>query len=359
MLYSNREYTIRQRLSRMLDDCILATVSAGTAGTATISTTNPPQFYSKGDDYFNKAEYEVYTYSGTNVGVSRLASDWVNATHVLSVTPDAGSAYATDSLLELHRIFYVVELRDAINQAIEMYARKYAVDLDDETTVILQETTSNDGNTLYTYEYSLPTNLLYIYRATTEDTKSGWKLTGTVSGAFTNGETVTGGTSGATGILSYGPAASTYILVREVDGNFEVGETVTGGTSGETCSTLTAVEVKTVGDGRFPIENIIDPRDYTVLKDYPPKIKFDETHYDITADLRIRLEGQGMQEVVSADTDYIFLPPHELIEVAATFLPFSKLESNNLTATFNKCLGTRHRVESRPTVPGYGKRVTE
>jgi hypothetical protein len=65
------------------------------------------------------------------------------------------------------------------------------------------------------------------------------------------------------------------------------------------------------------------------------------------------LEYQGSQAAVTADTDIIFLPPHEFIEVAATFLPFSKIESNNLTATFNKCLETRTRVEARPPTHPY------
>jgi hypothetical protein len=190
---------------------------------------------------------------------------------------------------------------------------------------------------------------------------SGKKLTGTVVSALTLGETVTGSSSGATGILSYGPAGNTYILVREVSGTFVVGENAEGGTSGNSCSTLTAVEDETVGDGTFPIENIVDPRDYTILKVYPPKIKFDENHYSIVADLRIKLEYQGGQGSISADTDIIFLPPHDLVEVAATFLPFSKIESNNLTAVFNKCLQTRTRVEARPPIAPYAnaKRIIE
>lgn len=353
-IFSNLEYVLRHSLSRMFADCITATVSAGAETTATIATTNPPQFYNLADDTFNEEQWEVYCYSGTNIGVSRLASDWVNDTHVLTVTPAAGSAYATSSLLELHKTFYVIELRDAINRAIDLYAKKYLVDLDDSTTITLTRTERNDVSDSYinTYEYALPTDALYIHRVTTEDSVAGVKLTGTVSGAFTLGETVTGGTSEATGLLSYGPADG-YIRVREVDGTFVTGETATGA-SLVTCSAITAVEYETAGDGKFPIENIVDPRDYTILKAYEPKIKFDERHYSIVEDLRIKLEYQGSQAAVTADTDTIFLPPHEFIEVAATFLPFSKIESNNLTATFNKCLETRARVMTRPPTHPYG-----
>ena len=362
-LYSTAEKVIRQRLSRMLNDCILATASAGTTTTATIATTDPPQFYDRGDDFFNLEKYEVYAYFGTYIGVSRLASDWVNSTQVLTVTPAAGSAYDTTSLLELHNTFYVVELRDAINQAIELYAKKYLIDLKDETSISLVETARNDNSDsyVYTYEYTLPTDALYIWRVTTEGTEAGKKLTGTVSGAFTLGETITGGTSGATGKLSYGPAASTYILVRDIDGTFEVGETATGGTSAETCSTITAVDEETVGDGKFEMGDVVDPRDYTILRSYSPKIKFHEDHYNVVADLRIRLEYQGSQAAVSADTDNIFLPPNDFVEVAATFLPYSKIESQNLAATFDKCMATRARVEARPPVAPYSnsRRVIE
>lgn len=350
-LYSEYEKTIRQSLSRMFDDCVLCTVSAGAASTATIATTNPPQFYGKADDYFNEHQYEVYCYSGTNIGLTRLASDF--ASYVITVTPDATSSYDTSSLLELHWLFYVVELRDAINQAIALYAKKYLVDLDDSTTITLTRTERNDVSDSYinTYEYALPTDALYINRVTTESSVSGVKLTGTVTGAFTLGETVEGATSEATGLLSYGPIGG-YILVREVDGTFVVGETVEGEDSEETF-TVTAVDNKTVGDGKFPLENIVDPRDYTILKAYAPKIKFDERQYNIVEDLRIKLEYQGGQAAVDSDTDNIFLPPYELAEVAATFLPFSKIESNNLTAKFNQCLRTRDRVMARPPTQPY------
>ena len=348
--FSNYEYVIRQSLSRIFDDCITATCSAGTTTTATIATMSPPQFRNKADDYFNKAEYEVYCYAGTNVGTTAVASDWVNSTKVLTVDVTQASAYATTSKLELHRIFSVAELRDAMNRAIDLYATRGFIDLKDETTISLTKTARNDNSSsyIYTYEYTMPTTFHHLHRVTTEDSEGGWKLTGTVSGAFTLGETVTGGTSGATGKLSYGPSGATYILVREVSGTFQTGETATGGTSAKTCSSITAVDTTTVGKGTFPEWRVLDPRDWRIINSSSaPKLKLDEYQYDVVADLRLRLEGQGIQDVVDADTDTIFLPPHEFIEVAGTFLPYSKIESNNLTAKFNQCRETRAKVEAR------------
>ena len=344
-LFSSATSVIRQRIARLVDDCILATVSSGSTTTAVLATTDPPQFLEQDDDYFNLQKYEVYCYEGTNIGQAVLASDWVKSTHTLTVKPTQASAYATSSKLELHRLFAASEYLNAINLAISLYARKYLLDLKDETTITLVQGLTNDGDDIYTYEYALPLSLLYLQRVTTEGFETGKKLTGTISGAFTLGETVTGGTSGATGILSYGPAGGTYILVREVSGTFVTGETATGGTSGKTCSSITAIADEDVGDGKFETGDTVDPQDYTIIKSYPPKLKFHEVFYSVIGDLRIRLEGQGSQAEVSSDTDNIFLPPDDFCQVAVTFLPFSKIESNNLLNTFQQCMRTRDRVQ--------------
>lgn len=63
---------------------------------------------------------------------------------------------------------------------------------------------------------------------------------GTVTGGpFDNGETVTGGTSSATGVVGW--AASGYLELYNISGTFVVGEVLTGGTSTAT-ATSTAVE---------------------------------------------------------------------------------------------------------------------
>jgi len=288
-----------------------------------------------------------------------LASDWDKATHTLTIKPAQAFAYDTSSKLELHRIFASSEYLNAINLAISLYARKYLLDVKDETTIVLVQGLTNNGNDIYTYEYSLPLSLLYIWRVTTEGHGSGKKLTGTISGAFTLGEKVTGLASGATGILSC--SGGTYILVREIVGTFVTGETATGDTSGKTCSSITAIADAEVGDGKFEIGDTINSRDYTIIKSYPPKIKLNKDYYTVIGDLRLRLEGQGSQAEVSADTDNIFLPPDEFCEIAVTYLPFSKIESNNLLNTFQQCLRTRERILARPVIFPYAnsKRIIE
>lgn len=56
-------------------------------------------------------------------------------------------------------------------------------------------------------------------------------------GPFTVGETVTGGTSSATGVVVYDAASDTELLVANVSGTFQDAETITGGTSGTTATT--------------------------------------------------------------------------------------------------------------------------
>ena len=58
--FSNAEDVVRQRFSRMFDDCILLTGSTGATGSFTVATMDPPWFYNKGDDWFNEAWYEAY-----------------------------------------------------------------------------------------------------------------------------------------------------------------------------------------------------------------------------------------------------------------------------------------------------------
>jgi len=343
-LYNVATDIIRQRIARHVGDCILATVTSSSDTAIVLATTDPPTFYGEDDDYFNNYKYQVYCYKGTNIGTSNRAKDWVNSTHTLTVEPGAAASYTTSSKLELHCIFTVQEIMDAINLTIDDAVGMYIIKVDDSTTITLVEGETNDGDTIYTYEYALPTNLLFLNTVTTEGYETGTKLTGTVSGAFTLGETVTGSSSEATGILSFGPSGGTYILLREVSGTFTTSDTATGGTSEKTCSSITAVANEDVGDGKFEDADEVDPRDYSILGAYPPKIKFHEDHYNVVGDLRIRLEGHGSQDAVTADTDAIYLPTDWVVWRAITHLPMSKLESGSLLNTFKLAMDNSRDV---------------
>ena len=76
---------------------------------------------------------------------------------------------------------------------------------------------------------------LYLF-----DIKMLTKLSGTLSGTFTEGDQVVGGTSGATGIVSY--TASGQLYVHDVVGTFVVGDAIT--TNGTTSGTTTVTAVR-------------------------------------------------------------------------------------------------------------------
>jgi len=294
-------------------------------------------FLWKPDDYYNEQFYEVYVYAGTNIGVTKRVTDWDLSEFLLTAHSVYAAKCDATSYVELHRIFTVDELNKAINLAIESLSLDYLVDKTDTTSVKLTSTTDNLGNTVYTYEYTLPTDVYYVHRVTTEDTTSGVKLTGTVSGAFTAGETVTGGTSGATGELSYGPAASTYIRLRKVSGTFVVGETATG-TSTETCSAITAVASETAGTGKWEESGIIDPRDWGLISSR--KLKLNDSYYSVDEDLYLRIEGHGRQAILSADTGICYMPPDWIVQKAITFLPFAKIQSNDLEGVYRNAMAS-------------------
>lgn len=89
------------------------------------------------------------------------------------------------------------------------------------------------------------THILGSVTETITESASDYILTTTASGFFVVGETVTGGTSGATATVAVGNSNPTSDLgITPLAGLFTVGETITGGTSGTTA---------TVASSRFKI----------------------------------------------------------------------------------------------------------
>ena len=91
-------------------------------------------------------------------------------------------------------------------------------------------------------------------------TGSTLKLTANLGGNFTKGETLTGGTSGATAEFQKTDATAQFLEIEQVKtGTFQASETVTGSISGAT-ATLGASDFYTKGDienGYFPVSNNI------------------------------------------------------------------------------------------------------
>ena len=112
------------------------------------------------------------------------------------------------------------------------------------------------------------------------------------------------------------------------------------------------------GGGRFYDSAVIDPRDWSIIKSYPPKLKLDRRYYSVTAGKDLRLEGQGSQDVVSADASLIYLPPDWLVQKAITFLPQNKIQANALDETYRRALLTSAIKPSRSCHP-FSKGIVE
>jgi hypothetical protein len=71
------------------------------------------------------------------------------------------------------------------------------------------------------------------------------------SAAFTLGETITGGTSGATAVVSEFSGSVGFVL-SSVVGTFTKGETITGGTSSSTATVVSATYNPTANEWSYP-----------------------------------------------------------------------------------------------------------
>ena len=240
---------MRQYLGGAVGDLILST-AGGTPSSVLYEDTQLRQ----GDDYYNEHFFRGYCYEGSAIGQEREVSDYVSSGGTITFAPAFSPAIASGDEFELHSIFTEKDFRRAINLAIECLAGKYLVDIKDESTITLSAGT---------YEYAMPTSMLYLERVITE---------------------------------------------------------------------------KVAGGGVFEWDGVIDPRDYRIIKSYPPYLKLHEGRYAISAGKDLRLEGQGTQPIVDSDDDIIYLPPDWLVQKAITFLPLNKIQSNKLDKTFNRAL---------------------
>lgn len=111
--------------------------------------------------------------------------------------------------------------------------------------------------------------------------------------------------------------------------------------------------------GKFYESGIIDPRDWSIIKAYPPKLKLHRDYYSITAGKDLRLEGHGAQPVVDDDTDIIYLPTDWIVQKAITFLPSNKIQTNNLADTLRRAEMFVRLNEPRAWANPTARRIVE
>ncbi len=113
------------------------------------------------EDYFNSLPYaEVYIRSGTYAGSTKKVTDFVNSSGTITFSPALAGAIVSTDTYSIHSKFKREEVVEAINTAIDMVAEEAMVWVNDETTITLVAAT---------YEYSLPTNFMFLYRVTMAD----------------------------------------------------------------------------------------------------------------------------------------------------------------------------------------------
>lgn len=157
---------------------------------------------------------------------------------------------------------------------------------------------------------------------------------GTVTGGpFTVGETVTGGTSAAAGIVCYVNTSSVQVAVSS--GTFQTGETITGGTSGATADLSADPEFVS---GVVLVQDDTDTTTYTAGTDY----QIDSTLKDETIGRILFLSGGSITEGDAVHVTYQYRQ-YSYSEVAA--LANNQLEGR-LRFVSDNPTGTQYELEA-------------
>jgi hypothetical protein len=138
----------------LLHDWIEGTATGGNSVTL-VDTSRPED-----NDYFNSRNSYIYIRSGTYAGAYRRITDYDSTTWTITFTPAVGGNIVSGVTYSIHTDFTRDEVVEAINTAIDMVAEEAMVWVIDESTITLVADT---------YEYSLPTSLMYLHRVTMAD----------------------------------------------------------------------------------------------------------------------------------------------------------------------------------------------
>lgn len=134
--------------------------------TATVKDTSLAAY---ADDYFNDQNSWIYIRSGAYAGhwakISNFAVAGSPAVGTITFAPVAGGNIVTGVTYSIHTEFTHDEVVEAINLAINKVAERAMVWKIDEASITLVAST---------YEYSLPTDFMYIYRVTMANSTGGF-----------------------------------------------------------------------------------------------------------------------------------------------------------------------------------------
>lgn len=157
------------------------------------------------------------------------------------------------------------------------------------------------------------------------------------SGTFSAGETVTGGTSGATAVIADTNSGSTPLKVYGVTGTFQDNEEITGGTSAATAD----------------VDNL-SPDDSGTGLDYANQVVLPAGTYAVKASAPAYKVGRHKAKLYNVtDTADEFIGTSEAADTTAA-MTNSSFVSGRIILAAQKILELRHRCQSTKSTDGFG-----
>ena len=105
---------------------------------------------------------------------------------------------------------------------------------------------------------------------------------------------------------------------------------------------------RTAAGGLFDEADVVDHRNWGLIS--PRKLKLDERYYSVSAGKDLRIEGQGRQALLASDSAICYMPTDWIVQKAITRLPFEKIKTNDLDATYRQAVAfseTKPRLSPR------------
>ena len=309
-IYSTTRIVVRHRLSQLMHDFLLGTVSSAASGSFVCALTG----WERPDDHFNKW-LEVYDYSGTGAGTSGKPTNWVNSTHTLTFLPAA--TLTADDLVEMHRLFTVEEYNNAINLSIDEAADESLVHLVDENVVLKTNV----------YKYAFSTQFLWINEIRMEDNGRG---VSTLDGAVAASA---GALVVASGEGDLFPSSGSFPI--KINDEFMLCTsrasdtlTVTRGRRGSTAAAHASGDAVAQW-GLFTEQDPIDPSCWRVVHKDTIMVEFVKELWSPTNDRLLRITGLAAPSTLDTDTEATPINPMFLVQQAGAFLHQSRIQGSD------------------------------
>ena len=161
-IYSNTLSQLIEWTCRLvLHDWKEGTATGGSTSTVVDTSRDEAVDYFQNTTPVSKVYIRTTTDSAAPISEQRVATDFaVGVNPTITVSPNFTAAVGSGDTYAILSEYEWAEVRDAINMAIEMVAEESLFFVIDESTITLSAST---------YEYTLPTSFMYLYRVSMED----------------------------------------------------------------------------------------------------------------------------------------------------------------------------------------------